>query len=892
MATDRDWYQMSASEVISVLNSSRRTGLNDKEVAERQKKYGPNIIARKKKINPLLIFINQFKSFLIALLLVAATISIIIGHYIDAVVIITIVIMNAIIGFSQEYRAERAVEALKALAAPKARVIRNGKEIKIAASELVPGDIIIVEQGDKVPADARLIEAVNLKVDEAALTGESVSVTKDIAIIRKRALVAERKNMIFMNTIVTNGRAIAIVTDTGLNTEVGRIARLIEEAEIKETPLQKKLANVARILGIATIVICAIIFTTGILRGLELFDMFLTSISLAVAAVPEGLPAIITITLAIGLERMAKRKAIIRRLPAVETLGSCNIICTDKTGTLTKNEMTVRKLYVNGKIIDVTGEGYIPKGYFHVQGKKVDPLKDKHMHLLLHIGALCNGANLYEEDGRWKITGDPTEAALIVLAAKAGLLKETMLKHYPHISELSFDAKRKRMSTIHKHENEILAFVKGAPDIMLTRCTHILKDGQVRRLTSAEKRKILSVAEQMADQALRVLGMAYKKVPTTLKKYTIENIENELIFVGLTGMIDPPRPEARAALKRCKQAGIKVSIVTGDHKKTAAAIARELGLVDSNAKIINGEELDQMSDQELEKIADKIAVYARVSPEHKMRIVRALQKKGYVTAMTGDGVNDAPALKQADIGVAMGLAGTDVAKEAADMVLEDDNFATIVSAVQEGRGVFDNIKKSIAFLLSGNIAEIMIIFVAVLAGLPLPLLAVQILWINLVTDGLPALALSADPISEYVMRRKPRPLKESVFHGLRAYLVEYPIILFIGALALFWWFLSSHNIAYAQTAVFTSVVIFEMFQAFSCHSLDAPIIKARPFVNKWLLTSALIAITLQIAIVNIPFLQEIFHTTSLNLKDWLIIFAFSSFGFLYLEVYKSFKKII
>lgn len=885
------WYQLSSEETIRKLSTSARTGLTEKEAKARLVKYGENRIARRKRINPLLLFLEQFKSFLVGLLLIAAGISIAMKYFIDAAVIIGIVIMNAIIGFIQEYRAERAVEALEALAAPQARALRDGKEIKIPSVQLVPGDIIILEQGDRVPADARLIEAINLKVDESALTGESVPVAKFIEKIKGRAILAERKNCIFMNTIVTNGRAIAVVTETGANTEVGKIARMIEEAEEKRTPLQKKLADVARTLGIATIVICGVIFALGIFRGIELFNMFLTSVSLAVAAVPEGLPAIITITLAIGLERMARHKAIIRRLPAVETLGSCNIICTDKTGTLTKNEMTVRELYVNNKTIKVTGEGYVPIGKFLLAEKEFDPKKDRHTHLLLHIGALCNGASLYEENKRWKIAGDPTEAALLVLAAKAGLFKDELLAAYPNISEFSFDAKRKRMSTIHKHEGKILAFVKGAPDLLLERCDYILKEGRIRKLTSKEKAQILAVADHMAERALRVLGMAYKEVQKK-KKFELEEIESKLIFVGLTGMIDPPRPEARKALEKCRRAGIKVAVVTGDHKKTAEAIARELGLIGPNAIILSGSELDELPEDRFVEMVDKVAVYARVSPEHKLRIVKALQSKGYVVAMTGDGVNDAPALKQADIGVAMGLIGTDVAKEAADMILQDDNFATIVAAIQQGRGVFDNIKKSIAFLLSGNIGEVMIVFSAVLAGLPLPLLAVQILWINLVTDGLPALALSADTIGEHVMERKPRPLRESVFHGLRAYLVDYPIILFLGAMAIFWLTLKNQSVVYAQTAIFTTVVIFEMFQALSCHALDRPIFKAKPLVSRWLLTAIALTILLQFSIVYISPLQEIFHTTNLSLTDWAVIFGFSSLGFVYLELHKSFKKLI
>ncbi|MBD3262847.1 calcium-translocating P-type ATPase, SERCA-type [Candidatus Woesearchaeota archaeon] len=890
MATDKFWYQLSPEEVLSSLHTSKRTGLTNQEVEKRRQKYGKNILARKKKINLFLIFAKQFKSFLILLLVIAGAIALAVQHYIDAAVIFAIIIMNALIGFAQEFRAEKAIEALKKLAAPKAHVIRNGKKIKIPTQDLVPGDIIVLEQGDKVPADARLLQEINLKVNEATLTGESTTVSKDISALKEKAIVAERKNYVFMNTIITNGRATAVVTETGMHTEVGKIAKMIEEAETKKTPLQEKLADVAKTLGIATVIICAVIFAAGVLRGLGLFDMFLTAISLAVAAVPEGLPAIVTITLAIGLDRMAKRKAIVRSLPAVETLGSCNIICTDKTGTLTKNEMTVRKIYTNGKFIDVTGEGYVPEGEFKLDKKQIKPLDDKQTNILLHIGALCNGANLYKEKNKWVITGDPTEASLIVLAGKAGLTKEHMLEKYPYITELSFDAKRKRMSTVHKHEDKEIAFVKGAPDVLIEHCTHIIKNGKVIRITGADKKEILKASDDMAEKALRILGMAYKEVPTTIKDYTIENIEENLVFVGLTGMIDPPRPEAKKALEQSKKAGIKVSVVTGDYKTTAKAISRDLGLITSESKIITGKELDKLSDKEFEKQADEITIYARVSPEHKVRIVKALQKKGHIAAMTGDGVNDAPALKQANIGIAMGIAGTDVAKEASDMVLEDDNFATIVSAVKEGRGVFNNIKKSIAFLLSGNIAEIIIIFAAVLAGLPLPLLAVQILWINLVTDGLPALALSADPIDPHVMRHKPRLPKESVFKGLRAYLVEYPLILFAGTMALFWWFLKSQNVVYAQTAVFTSIVVFEMFQAFSCHSLDESIVKVKPIFSAWLFAAALIAMSLQVALVYTPVLQNVFHTTALALKDWLIIFAFSSIGFVYLEAYKAFKS--
>jgi len=882
------WYLTPKQKLFTLLKS-RRAGLSESEAKRRLRKYGPNVIGEEKRISPLEIFANQFKSFLIGLLFIAAAISFLIGHKIDSVVILAIVLMNAVIGFVQEYRAEKAMSALRKLAAPKAKVLRDGKIKIIPASEIVPGDIILLEAGDKVPADARLIECANLRVDESMLTGESVPVFKDVRDIKRKCPLAERVNCVFMDTIVVHGSGKAIVFSTGQNTEIGKIAKAIAQAETKETPIQKKMAEIAKWLGIGTIAICIAIFGLGLLRHIPILKMFLTSISLAVAAVPEGLPAIITITLAIGVGRMAKSNAIVRRLPAVETLGSCNVICTDKTGTLTKNQMTVQELYVNNLTIKITGEGYIPSGEFLIGNKKFDVKQDKHASLLLHAGALCNGADLYQEKGEWKIIGDPTEAALLVLTSKAGFDLKELRTRYRKIGELSFDARRKRMSTIHKHKNIRIAFVKGAPDSLLKCCKYILRDGKIIRLSKKEKEKIMKKADKMASRALRVLGVAYRELPKSVK-HSIQEVERELVFLGLVGMADPLRPEARAAIRLCKQAGVKVVIVTGDHKHTALAIARELGLVSRKSRIMAGDELDEIDEKELQKKIHKIDLFARVTPEHKLKIVRAFQARGYVVAMTGDGVNDAPALKHADIGIAMGLAGTDVAKEAADMVLQDDNFATIVEAIKQGRGVFDNIKKSIAFLLSGNFGEIAIIFLAILANLPLPLLAIQILWINLVTDGLPALALSADPISDQVMKRKPRAPDESIFHGLRPYLLEYPAILCIGALITFWLTLSSQGLAYAQTAVFSAVVVFEMFQAFSCHSLYRPITKTKFRASKWLIIAALTAIILQITIVYFPLAQQVFHTRALSLFDWILIFGFSSLGLIYLELYKAFRK--
>jgi Ca2+-transporting ATPase len=881
---------MQIEEVLSQLNTSRRTGLTSHEAQKRLRKYGQNKLEKKKELSPLIIFARQFKSFLIAILIVAAVISAFIQYFIDTAVILSIVILNAVLGFVQEYRAEKALAALEKLVALEARVIRGEHEIKIPATELVPGDIIVLEQGYKVPADARLIEAINLKVNEASLTGESLPVAKHTDLVKENAVVAERKNCIFSSTIITNGRALAVVTSTGMSTEVGKIAELIKEAEERATPLQRKLVGVARTLGIAIILICTIIFGFGVFRGLPAFDMFLTAISLAVAAVPEGLPAVITITLAIGLERMAKYKAIIRKLPAVETLGSCSIICTDKTGTLTKNEITVRQLYTNEQLIDVSGEGYSPRGEFASRGRKITAKKDMHISLLLKIGALCNGASLYEENGQWNITGDPTEAALVVAAAKAGLMKDELKEKYAEISEFSFDAVRKRMSTVHKHEEGIFAFVKGAPDMLLERCSHIFAQGKVRSFTAEDKKKILQANEQMAGKALRVLAMAYKKIPK-LEKFAVEDVESDLIFVGLAGMIDPPRPEVKEALAECKSAGIKVCVVTGDHKLTAAAIAQELGLMEPDSRIIDGEELEHMSDEELEEIADKVAIYARVSPEHKVRIVDALQSKGYIVAMTGDGVNDAPALKDADIGIAMGIMGTDVAKEASDMILQDDNFSTIVSAIKQGRGIYDNIKKFLRFLLTSNVGEVAAIFAASLIGLPLPLIAVQILWMNLLTDGLPAIALAVDPIESDIMKRQPRDTKEAAIDkNMISTIILVSIIMSAGTLLIFNFELQKGaELPVARAMAFSTLVIFQMFNVFNSRSQTKSIFKDL-LTNKWLIGAVASSILLQVAVVNIPFFNSLFGTASLSAVQWLQIVAVSASVLVIVEIKKLFDN--
>ncbi|HDM43668.1 MAG TPA: HAD family hydrolase, partial [Candidatus Woesearchaeota archaeon] len=701
-----EYYKKTPKEVLKELGSSKR-GLSEAEAKQRLKRYGLNEIKEEERISPLKIFISQFRSFMVGILIIAILISLAIGHILDASVIAAILIINAVLGFVQEYKAEKAIEALKKLVTIEARVVRNGTEKLIDAKYLVPGDIIILEEGMKVPADARLLEEHELETQEAALTGESVPVKKTVMTYHETLPIADQHNMVFSGTVITRGRGKAIVTATGMQTEIGKIARMIQTKEAKLTPLQIKLKKLGEFLGIGALTICGIVFLMGILAGINKFTMFMTAISLAVAAIPEGLPAVVTISLALGVQRMVKKNALIRKLPSVETLGSVTVICTDKTGTLTHNEMTVRKIWMNGKEYSVSGRGYKPIGKFYLSGKVIKP---KEIELILKIGALCNNARLQDE----KIIGDPTEGALIVSAAKAGLIKEELELKYPRIAEIEFSSERKRMSTVHKIGKKKILYCKGAPEVLLELCNRIYINGRVERLTRQLKRKILAVNERFAKQALRVLGFAYND--------RLE--EKDMVFVGLQGMIDPPRKEAKIAVQRCKEAGIKVIMLTGDYKLTAEAIAKELGI---RGKAVDGKELDRIED--LANVVEEIAIYARIDPRHKVKILEALKMKGHIVAMTGDGVNDAPALKKADIGIAMGVTGTDVAKEASDMILLDDNFASIVKAVEEGRIIYENIRKFVMYLLSSNLGEICTLFFSLLFGMPLPVVALQILWI-------------------------------------------------------------------------------------------------------------------------------------------------------------------
>ena len=746
------------------------------------------------------------------------------------------------------------------------------KKKEIDSKNLAPGDIVIVETGDKIPADARLIEAINLQTQESALTGESRPVSKNVKELQEKTEVADQKNMLFSGTTVASGRAKAIITSTAMQTEIGKIATLIEEVKQEPTPLQKKMDHLGKLLGIITIAIAFIIFIIGILvHETGFLNMLIVAVSLAVAAIPEGLPAVVTISLALGTQRMLKKNVLVRKLTSVETLGSTSVICTDKTGTLTVNEMTAKKLFVNGRILEVSGAGYETKGQILYKKKQVG---FDEVRLLLMIGALNNNAEIKDNN----LVGDPTEGALIVSAAKAGLIKEELEMEFPRIDEIEFTSERKMMTTIHKHHGEKIAYLKGAPEIVLKFCNYININGKVKKLTDAEKEEILEVNMQFADEALRVLGFAYKTVMDS-------DPEKNLIFVGLQGLIDPPREEVKTAIAKCKKAGVKVIMITGDHEITAKAVAREIGLA---GKSITGRKLDEI--ENLEEIVDSISIFARVNPGHKLKIIDALKKKGHVVAMTGDGVNDAPALKKADIGIAMGISGTDVAKEASAMILTDDNFASIVNAVEEGRGVYDNIRKYVGYLLSGNIAEVLIIFLGIIFGLPLPLTATQILLINLVTDGLPAIALSADPFEPNAMSRKPRRYDEPIYKGLNSFLIYSPIAMTITALSIFsWLFLKNGNLLQAQTATFLIISMFEFYQAFSARSTMYPAFKVGIFRNKFLIFAVASSFAIIVSTLVLPSIGKLLNTSPLPLAEFIFIIFISSIGAIIIEISKYMK---
>ena len=882
------WHSKAREEILSELKVDQN-GLSHEEADHRLREFGYNELKEKKRVTALQIFLRQFKDIFVIMLLIATAISFLIGETIDAATIAVIVILNSVVGFVQEYRSEKAMEAMKKLTAPKARVIRDGNEMIVPAREIVPGDIVLLEAGDRVPADGRLIEVVDLKADEAVLTGESTDVTKNLNIVKEGTPVADRKNSVFMATHLTYGRGKSVITSTGMKTEFGKIAEMVQTMEEEESPLKQKLERFAKKLGIIVVALSAVIFALelyeifflGITQSLDLLanviDAFELSIALAVSAVPEGLPAVVTVSLALGARELAKRNAILRKLSSAETLGATTVICSDKTGTLTKGEMTVRKIYVNGKVFDVTGAGYEPKGEFQVEGTVVDLAKNSELEIMLRAGVLCSNANY---DGK-NVIGDTTEGALIVAAVKAGMKEKDVEGLYPRVHEIPFTSERKRMTTIHKTpEGKLVAFVKGAPELILEHSTHILKDGRARKLSAKDKEDVLKINESVANEALRVLGAAYHDLPDdAIEKFDEAQYESNLVFLGLFGMIDPPRAEAKTANDRCREAGIKTVMITGDHKLTAVAIAKELGMLNSE-RVLTGVELDKLNDEEFDKIVKDVSVYARVSPEHKLRIVKALKKKGEIVAMTGDGVNDAPALKQADIGVAMGITGTDVTREAADMVLADDNFATIVNAVEGGRSIYDNIRKFSFFLLRSNFDELLVIGSFALLGLVPPLSAGMILWINLVTDGGPALALTMDPPEEDVMKRPPRDPKEGILHGRIASILATFVTQFIGTGVVFFlaYYVFGRPLEEARAMAFVQATLQELVIVWNCRSEKRNAFKVGFTSNKFLLGAVLLSAALTVII---PY-TGLFGTAPLDLIDWLIVLPISFSGFLIL----------
>jgi Ca2+-transporting ATPase len=859
------WHTLSCEAVFAHLKSTP-AGLTGAEATRRLAEFGPNELEAAHRISPWAILFEQFKNVLIIILLIGAALSVFLGHEIEAIAIAVIVLFAVILGFVQEYRAERAIEALRQMAAPTATALRDGEEVELPARELVPGDVILLHAGDKIPADVRLVESINLQIEEAALTGESVPVEKHAAPLANGELaLGDRKNMAYAGTAATYGRGRAVVTATGMKTEFGKIANMLQTIETGKTPLQENLDDVGQTLARAAFVIVAIVVVLGLLRGQPPIEMLIFGIAFAVAVVPEALPAVVTISLAIGVQRMVKRNALMRRLQAVETLGSTSIICSDKTGTLTKDQMTVRKIYVAGQMFGVSGAGYEPHGEFSHAGRAVEPSAP--LELLLRAATLASDAHIVhsESDGRWHVKGDPTEGALVVAAAKAGMSKADLDSQLPRVNEIPFTSETKRMTTLHTGPEGLVAYSKGAPEIILASCTRQLTADGETALDALSREAVLDTARALAAEALRILAVAAK--PNAV----LESAEEEMVLLGLVGMIDPPRPEAKAAIQTCEEAGIRAVMITGDHPLTAQAVARELGLL-KGGRVVTGAELEAMDEAEFEREVENIEVYARVSPAHKLRVVTALQKKGHIAAMTGDGVNDAPALKKADIGIAMGITGTDVTKEAAAMTLTDDNFASIVAAVEEGRGIFGNIKKYLMYLLSSNIGEIGLMAGAALVGLPLPLTAVQILYVNLATDGLPALALAVDPPETDLMRRKPRNPRAGIFTR------PVVILMLVGGiwsalvnLGLFAWALGSgRSVAEAMTMTFVSLVLIQFFKAYNFRS-DRHSVLNHPFANKWLNRAILWELALLALIIYVPFLQEPFGTYGLPLVDLVII---------------------
>ncbi len=891
----RQWYQVSTNETATLLGTDQDFGLTVKEAESRWKRYGPNQLKEAKQASLFAIFISQFQDIMVGILVVATIISFFLGEYIDAIAIIAIMFINGVLGFIQELKAERSLQALKSMASPVAKVIRNGMPMVVPAAQLVPGDVVNLEAGDRVPADIRIFVANRLEIEESALTGESVPVAKtEKGLARTPAHeqipLGDQVNIAFMGTLVTGGTGKGIVVKTGMHTEIGKIAHLMNEAETASTPLQHRLEQMGKILIVVSILLTGVVIWAGVMHGHELMEMFLAGVSLAVAAIPEGLPAIVTIALALGVQRMIKRNALVRKLPSVETLGCASVICSDKTGTLTQNKMTVTHVWSNDQMFQVTGSGYDPNGQLMHADKPIDVIRHGALLRLIHIAERCNNARLVKEEQKdrkllllsksvqsWQAVGDPTEAALLVLAEKTKQAGGNVNKHLPlgkRIDELPFDSDRKMMSIVERSpDGKLTLLTKGAVEALLARCNHLHTQDGLTPLTRELRENIMQQTEAMAAKALRVLGFAYRPLKLYREDQPSFHLENDLVFAGMVGMIDPPREEVKQAIGLCRQAGIKTVMITGDHKITAEAIGRQIGLLHHHEEVLEGRDINQLDDNELAKHVEQAVVFARVSPEHKLRIVRALQSNGHVVAMTGDGVNDAPAIKLADIGIAMGVTGTDVTKEAADLVLRDDNFSTIVAAVEEGRNIYDNIRKFIRYLLASNVGEILVMFFAMLLGLPLPLVPVQILWVNLVTDGLPAMALGVDSAEEDIMHQRPRSKDENIFgRGLGWKIISRGFLIGAMTLGAFWLTLQEnpHDLVHAQTVAFATLVMAQLIHVFDCRS-ERSVFHRNPFGNMYLVWSVISSLLLVLCVIYMDWLQPIFKTTDLNMRDWSLI---------------------
>ena len=954
-----NWHALSSDQILKQLATPPESGLTSEEAAKRLDAYGLNQLAEAPGVTFWQMLIDQFNNFVVILLIVAAIISALLGDMAEAAAILAIVILNATLGVVQERRAEQALAALKKLATPEAQVVRDGQRQSVSSTNLVPGDIVLLEAGNYIPADIRLLEAANLRIEEAALTGESVPVQKD-ANIRLEADIplGDRKNTTFMGTLVSYGRGRGVVVSTGMRTQIGLIAEMLSAVENEPTPLQMRLDQLGKLLGLATLVICGVVFAVSIWRftdlsllaasngGLlvylkvakqEIIDMFMLSVGLAIAAVPEGLPAVVTISLALGIREMIKRHALIRKLSSVETLGSTTVICSDKTGTLTQNEMTLTRIWVDGKYLSITGKGRTLSGEFQEDGQTINLDAYPAARTALWVGALNNDSELTisgssDEEQTYRMTGDPTEGALVVAAAKAGVLPRPLNHAYPRVQEVPFDSERKRMITVHQvrestpddfspfYQHETSGYVvaiKGAPDVVLDLCTHYQHtDDSPMPLTEEQRMRVLHANDNMTLDALRVLGVAYKVSPSLPNVEELETLEEGMIFVGLLGMIDPPRPEVAPALVKASKAGIRTIMITGDFPNTARAIAEAVGLLKPNHQVLSGAELDDLTDEQLKQQVEYTDVFARVSPEHKLRIVEALREDGEVVAMTGDGVNNSPSIKRANIGVAMGITGTDVAKESADMVLTDDNYASIVSAVEQGRIIYDNIRKFVFFLISSNIAEVMIIFLATLAGLPAPLTVIQLLWLNLLTDGAPALALAMEKGDPAIMGRKPRPPSEPIINRTMQTgiviqtIAQTGVVLTAFLVGLYWHlgagamipagtnpilYLLQYNwrgvdVQTAETMAFVTLSLCELFRAYTVRSEKVSIFKLGVFSNKYMQYAVALSVFLMILVVSVPFLQPIFNTHTPDLREWGVILGLALIPALAEEILKAYLR--